>query len=52
MPTSISIFRMPKELLGTGFERWNYYIKINVNSLTPFYNSLSFGADFSRMRFI
>jgi len=52
MPTSILIFRMPQNLLGTESERWNYYIKISINSLTTFCNSLSLGADFNRMRFI
>lgn len=52
MPTSILVSRMPRELLKTELERKSYYIKISINSLTPFYNSLSLGADFSRMRFI
>ncbi|MDD0628496.1 hypothetical protein PSZ74_23850, partial [Shigella sonnei] len=32
--------KISRDLLGTEFERWNDYIKISINSLTPFCNSL------------
>jgi hypothetical protein len=52
MPASILMFRIPRDLLETEFERWKYYIKISINSLTPFHNSLCHGAHFNRMRLI